>query len=364
MKVLTNALNSYFKPGKGLQVYTCRNCGRSTRPTGGRDNEHVQLCAQCYELAGLENALADAGELTAADKSAANRYLTELSKFVGDKAFTLHPELTAAIRPTQGVDINAADRDNKAVAKIAQKAPVKTVQHASRPRILKGAKANKAVEPVRFFIIFDNQVIESIALSDIKAAERYAAERYANPCLVQSEADYYATNKKLPKSGPALKAKQDAARAKAAGATGAIIPADPKDKAAVKAEKRAQREAAKQTRLAAAQKRKELAAAAKAAKGAKVAKKAPAAKKSQPSWGMLVELIACAFSKPTQDKKGSCMRMHLKMRGLIADHKTGALTTEGFALLDANGTDYPGHKSHLKPGSTGKANAAPKKSKK
>lgn len=235
-----------------------------------------------------------------------------------------------------GIDLSAKDRDNKAVTKVAQRVKTPVEQHASRPVTLKGRKALKAVEPVRFFILYDQQVIEAISFSDTKTAERYAAGRYANPVIVTSEADYFAKHTKLPKSGPALQKKQDAARAKAMGATGAYIPADPKDKAAVRAEKKAQREAAKQARLAAKKAKAEASKAAAAAKKAsKPAAKKPATPKGEMSDAMKAELAACAKGKPTQSKLGSCMRMHLKMRGLVSDMKTGALTAEGKAKAKA-----------------------------
>jgi len=49
--------NSHFARGSGL--FTCRVCKRSTRATGNNDNEHVTLCVQCYELAGIENSFLD-----------------------------------------------------------------------------------------------------------------------------------------------------------------------------------------------------------------------------------------------------------------------------------------------------------------
>lgn len=48
---------SRFAKGSGL--YACRSCGRQTRATGGRDNENVRLCVECYELGGIENAFLD-----------------------------------------------------------------------------------------------------------------------------------------------------------------------------------------------------------------------------------------------------------------------------------------------------------------
>lgn len=44
---------------KGCALYTCRLCGRSTRQTGRGDNENVGLCAECYDLCGLENMIHD-----------------------------------------------------------------------------------------------------------------------------------------------------------------------------------------------------------------------------------------------------------------------------------------------------------------
>ena len=44
---------------KGSGCYTCQCCGRKTRSTGNGDNEHVKLCAECYEMGGIENSIAD-----------------------------------------------------------------------------------------------------------------------------------------------------------------------------------------------------------------------------------------------------------------------------------------------------------------
>ena len=44
---------------KGSTIYKCRVCGRKTRSTGNGDNENVQLCVQCWEVAGIENQIAD-----------------------------------------------------------------------------------------------------------------------------------------------------------------------------------------------------------------------------------------------------------------------------------------------------------------
>jgi hypothetical protein len=62
------ARNNRFAKGSG--AYTCSNCGKKTRSTGRGDNEHVGLCADCYDCGGDENAVAD-GTMTQADFDAA-----------------------------------------------------------------------------------------------------------------------------------------------------------------------------------------------------------------------------------------------------------------------------------------------------
>lgn len=46
---------------RGQSVYACRCCKRRTRQTGRGDNENVNLCAECFDLAGEENHLSDNG---------------------------------------------------------------------------------------------------------------------------------------------------------------------------------------------------------------------------------------------------------------------------------------------------------------
>lgn len=53
--------NSRFQRGSG--VFTCVCCTRKTRATGG-DNHDLQLCEECYEMAGIENAILDGNDDT------------------------------------------------------------------------------------------------------------------------------------------------------------------------------------------------------------------------------------------------------------------------------------------------------------
>ena len=52
-------IRSGFEKGSGC--YKCRACGKLTRSTGRGDNEHVGLCADCYDDAGQENLHSDEG---------------------------------------------------------------------------------------------------------------------------------------------------------------------------------------------------------------------------------------------------------------------------------------------------------------
>ena len=51
---------SRFERGSGC--YVCGCCGRRTRSTGRGDNEMVGLCAECFEVGGLENEISDYGD--------------------------------------------------------------------------------------------------------------------------------------------------------------------------------------------------------------------------------------------------------------------------------------------------------------
>ncbi len=65
---------------KGSGLYRCRCCDRNTRSTGNGDNEHVQLCVDCYDLAGYENMVSDGEELTSDIKSDIINVVAHLAK--------------------------------------------------------------------------------------------------------------------------------------------------------------------------------------------------------------------------------------------------------------------------------------------
>lgn len=204
---------------------------------------------------------------------------------------------------TKGLDVTATVLDRKAITAAAKKVTAKPAQRNSRTTVLRGKKAQAAATPARFYIVFNNEVIEAVELSDFAAAQAYADQRYAQRCLVVLESSYLQDGKKLPKSGKALVARQAAARAAASGASKAIIPAEtkvtPSKVPAVKTAKPA------------------------------AAKKTPAAPKGVLSEAMLAELLACVAGRITPTKLGSCMRMHLKMRGMLSDSKAGTPTDAG-----------------------------------
>jgi len=60
-------------------VYVCRICKRNTRATGRGDNDNVELCAECYDLAGIENAISD-GDQRPGDAEQAQALLEDCIK--------------------------------------------------------------------------------------------------------------------------------------------------------------------------------------------------------------------------------------------------------------------------------------------
>jgi hypothetical protein len=78
---MTNA--SKFQRGSGC--YTCYQCGRKTRATGQGDNEHVQLCVECYEIAGIENTISDRAYFGAETKESCLAEIAALKKVVAAK---------------------------------------------------------------------------------------------------------------------------------------------------------------------------------------------------------------------------------------------------------------------------------------
>jgi hypothetical protein len=73
---------SHFAKGTG--VYQCQCCTRSTRSTGRGDNENVELCAECYDLAGFENSLQDGEQLKAGDRAEIDRLIASVKEKGGD----------------------------------------------------------------------------------------------------------------------------------------------------------------------------------------------------------------------------------------------------------------------------------------
>lgn len=72
---------SHFQRGSG--VYTCRVCGHRTRATGRGDNENVELCADCFDLAGLENQVSDGEPLSAAQQVEVNHVAPIINRRAG-----------------------------------------------------------------------------------------------------------------------------------------------------------------------------------------------------------------------------------------------------------------------------------------
>lgn len=91
---------------KGQSTYTCRCCGRVTRDTNSEGS--IELCAQCYELAGLENELSDYGmsdDLTQTARSYFEQLIEKgitrekLAATFGDLYAATYPTITDATIP-------------------------------------------------------------------------------------------------------------------------------------------------------------------------------------------------------------------------------------------------------------------------
>ena len=97
MQTAKQVRHSSFQHGQG--AFACRNCQRKTRDTG--DNGQVQMCPECYELAGLENALSDSGEEVfkeAGYVAVASEQLASLANHIGiERAEALHPEMASLV---------------------------------------------------------------------------------------------------------------------------------------------------------------------------------------------------------------------------------------------------------------------------
>lgn len=80
--------NSQFKAGQG--VFTCRVCSRETRDVG--DNGSVELCHECYEVAGAENTLSDAGDtMSDAERASIQAYIYQMNRAAVAKGGVLPP---------------------------------------------------------------------------------------------------------------------------------------------------------------------------------------------------------------------------------------------------------------------------------
>ncbi len=73
---------------RGSGCYRCRCCNRQTRSTGNGDNENVLLCVQCFELAGLENAVQDGEVLSDSEKRHAKNLIESVIAHGGRDAWS------------------------------------------------------------------------------------------------------------------------------------------------------------------------------------------------------------------------------------------------------------------------------------
>jgi hypothetical protein len=104
-----------FERGSG--VYKCTCCGRNTRSTGRGDNENVQLCSECYELAGHDNELTDTGETS---KETVRAYFEKLTSHGIDPTI-LFPNLQTYIETKESTNMTTSTLTKETIDKMSRK---------------------------------------------------------------------------------------------------------------------------------------------------------------------------------------------------------------------------------------------------
>jgi hypothetical protein len=89
------AISKFQRTLRGKSTYNCGCCKRLTRNTG--DEGGVDLCAECYELAGTENEISDNGGLVYTKKESVKHWLDSLTKKGVDVA-SVWPEMVALVQ--------------------------------------------------------------------------------------------------------------------------------------------------------------------------------------------------------------------------------------------------------------------------
>lgn len=85
---------SSFQRGR-QNVYACGCCGRQTRGAG--DAFGADLCGECYELAGIENAISDRGDEALTSYAVEARRLLALLRTKPGADMTNWNDLTATL---------------------------------------------------------------------------------------------------------------------------------------------------------------------------------------------------------------------------------------------------------------------------
>lgn len=129
-----NLRNSRFKKGSG--TYACGCCKRQTRATG-QGEESCDLCAECYEIAGYENYIAD--------HSNDGDNATELAHAKAEIA-----RLTEICRSKGGKFSETTDDTNDLVEKTKAPAPAKATS-APKPPVPSTPAGDARKEGIRLF---------------------------------------------------------------------------------------------------------------------------------------------------------------------------------------------------------------------
>lgn len=125
---------------KGSGVYACRSCERKTRDDGNGDSVGTGLCTQCFELAGIQNAMQDGETLTEADRSTIAAHTATIAERGGKDVWTaVFADALAATQPAPAPEPAAVVKTPK--ARKDKPAPAAKVLPGNRAPEQNGVKA-------------------------------------------------------------------------------------------------------------------------------------------------------------------------------------------------------------------------------
>ncbi len=136
---------------KGSGAYACRSCERNTRDDGNGDSVGTGLCTQCFDLAGIQNAMQDGEALTEADRSTIAAHTATISERGGKDVWTaVFAEAVVTPEPVAPAPAPVADAKAERAAAAAAKREAKETEKARKLAAQQEAReAREAVARVK-----------------------------------------------------------------------------------------------------------------------------------------------------------------------------------------------------------------------